>query len=86
MIPTSEGIWRWKRTDDGREFDLPVYNLGESRGVSLYLCIKWMGKYMEIDDFNAGEWIAKVSHNTGSHITKQIRGWIHPGDCDFVMV
>jgi len=83
VIPTSQGVWRWKRMDDGREFDLPIYNLGEAHGVSLYLRILWLGSHMDIDDFYGGEWVAHVSHNPNGHITRQIRGWIHPDDCGF---
>lgn len=83
MLPTSEGVWRWKRKDDGREFDLPVYNCGEEHGCSLYPRIKWLGAFMDIDDFIHGTWVAHVSHNPDSHITKQIRGWIHPDDWRF---
>jgi hypothetical protein len=83
VIPTSEGVWRWKRKDDGREFDLPVYDLGPAHGVSLYPQILWMGTHMDIDAFLHGTWVAKVSHNPDSRITKQIRGWIHPEDYPF---
>ncbi len=80
MLPTSEGVWRWKRKDDGREFDLPVHNVGQDFGISLYLRILWIDAHMDIDDFINGEWLAKVSHDPNSRITKQIRGWIHPDD------
>ena len=80
MIPKSEGVWRWKRTDDGREFDLPVYNVGAPT-CELYLRVYFLGGYYDIEDFQkGGEWIAKVSHNPDSAITKQLPGWIHPAD------
>lgn len=75
MTPTSEGVWRWRRKDDKREFDLPVYNIGEWG-----LKISFLGVFYDIKDFARGEWIAKTSHNPDSNITKQIRGWIHPDD------
>lgn len=77
MIPTSEGIWRWKRKDDGREFDLPIYNVGDGE---LYFRIYFLGAYYDIDNFLSGSWIAKVSHNPNGSITRQIRGWVHPDD------
>ena len=80
MNPTSEGVWRWKRKDDGREFDLPLYNVGEAHGVSLLLRILWMGSHMDLEDYSHGEWLSKVSHNPNSRITQQIRGWVHPDD------
>ena len=80
MIPTSEGVWRWKRKDDEREFDLPVYNRGADFGISFHLRILWLGQQMDIDDFSYGTWVAKVSHNPESMVTKQIPGWIHPDD------
>lgn len=82
MSPTSEGVWRWKRKDDGREFDLPVYNKGEDEGVSVALRILWLKTFMDLEEFAHGEWVAKVSHNPDGHITQQIRGWIHPEDWD----
>ncbi|MGH7250178.1 MAG: hypothetical protein ACREGC_04325, partial [Minisyncoccia bacterium] len=75
--PTSEGIWKWKRKDDSREFDLPVYNVGDAE---LYFRIYFLGAYYDIDDFFNGEWIAKVSHNPDGSITRQIKGWVHPDD------
>ena len=77
MLPTSEGIWRWKRKDDGREFDLPVYNVGDG---DLYFRIKFLNRWHDIDDLLKGAWVAKVNHNPDGYITKQIRGWVHPED------
>lgn len=79
MLPTSEGVWRWKRKDDGREFDLPVYNVGEPLG-EFYLKILFLKVYYDIDDFLGGNWVAKVNHNPNGYITKQIPGWVHPED------
>lgn len=76
MIPKSEGIWRWKRKDDGREFDLPVYNV-----VNDCLRVYFLGGYYDVEDFQkGGEWIAKVNHNPDGSITKQLPGWVHPKD------
>jgi hypothetical protein len=81
MIPKSIGVWRWKRKDDGREFDLPVYDVYISTGLDQYLRVYFLGAYYDIEDFEkGGEWIAKVSHDPNSRITKQIRGWVHPDD------
>lgn len=79
MLPTSEGVWRWKRKDDGREFDLPVYNVGADCG-EFHLKIRYLGSNYDIDDFLAGEWLAKTSHNPDGYITRQIKGWVHPDD------
>jgi hypothetical protein len=79
MIPRSEGVWQWKRKDDGREFDLPVHNVGAYEGEFL-LRIYFLGSYYDVEDFAGGTWVAKVSHNPHSMITRQIRGWIHPDD------
>ena len=80
MIPRSEGVWHWRRKDDGREFDLPIHNVGAPDGEFL-LRIYFLGAYYDIEDFGpGGEWLAKVSHNPNSYITKQIPGWIHPDD------
>ena len=78
MIPRSIGVWRWKRTDDGRAFDLPVYNVipGEQ-----FLRVYFLGSYYDVEDFQkGGEWIAKVSHNPDGPITRQLPGWVHPED------
>ena len=78
MIPKSIGVWRWKRKDDGREFDLPVYNVipGE-----VFLRVYFLGAYYDVEDFDkSGEWIAKVNHNPDGAITNQIGGWVHPDD------
>jgi hypothetical protein len=76
MIPRSDGVWRWKRKDDDREFDLPVFNV-----VNECFSVYFLGSYYDVDrEMTGGEWIAKVSHNPYSVITKQIRGWIHPDD------
>jgi hypothetical protein len=78
MIPEHEGVWRWKRKDDGREFDLPVYNVIPEDN---YLRVYFLGAYYDVANFNkSGEWIAKVSHNPNGHITRQLRGWVHPDD------
>lgn len=79
MLPTSEGVWRWKRKDDGREFDLPVYHT-RFDNEDAYLRIRFLNVHYDIDDFLHGTWLAKTSHNPDSHITKQIAGWIHPDD------
>jgi len=80
MIPNSEGVWRWKRKDDGREFDLPVYNVGAPLG-ELYFRVYFLGSYYDVDrEMTGGEWIAKVSHNPDGSITKQVHGWVHPKD------
>jgi hypothetical protein len=79
MIPRHEGVWRWKRNDDEREFDLPVYNVSAPLG-EMYLRIFFLGAYYDIKEMTGGEWIAKVSHNPDGHITTQHRGWIHPLD------
>lgn len=80
VLPTSEGIWRWRRKDDGREFDLPVYNVAREI-KELYFRVYFLGGYYDIEDFTtSGQWIAKVSHNPDGFITKQISGWIHPED------
>jgi hypothetical protein len=82
MLPNSEGVWRWKRNDDGREFDLPVYNRGTEFGVSQHLNILWLKTWMDLKDFIHGKWIAHVSHNPENRVTQQIQGWIHPEDWD----
>jgi hypothetical protein len=78
-MPTSEGIWWWIRKDDKREFDLPVYNVGDPLN-DLYLRVYFLGSYYDIDDFINGTWLAKVNHNPDGAITKQLRGWVHPDD------
>jgi hypothetical protein len=76
MKATSEGVWRWRRRSDGREFDLPVYNV-----VGSCFSVYFLGSYYDVDrEMKGGKWIAKVNHNPGGPITKQIRGWIHPED------
>lgn len=82
MIPKSEGVWQWYRYDDGREFDLPVHNVGGLEDDAEFLLrVYFLGAYYDVEDFNrGGEWVAKVSHDPNSMITKQIRGWIHPDD------
>lgn len=83
MTPTSEGVWRWKRKDDSREFDLPVYDV--LHGGKL-LRVYYLGAYYDVEDFNkGGEWIAKVNHDPNGPITKQIRGWIHPEDFELTI-
>jgi hypothetical protein len=79
VLPTSEGVWRWKRNDDGREFDLPVYNVGRPMG-EWYLKVLFLKVYHDLDVFLDGRWIAKVSHDPDSYVTKQIAGWVHPDD------
>jgi hypothetical protein len=80
MEPKSEGVWRWKRKDDSREFDLPVYNVGLPVAEFL-LRIYFLGSYYDVEDFRrGGEWIAKVSHDPSGYITEQIAGWVHPDD------
>ena len=76
MIPNSEGVWRWIRKDDGREFDLPVYEV--VRGC---MRVYYLGSYYDVEDFEkGGKWIAKVNHNPDGPITKQLPYWVHPDD------
>ncbi len=84
MIPNSEGVWCWKRRDDGREFDLPVYNVGAPLG-ELWLRVYYLGAYYNVEDFiKGGSWIAKVNHNPDGPITKQHAGWVHPLDLEMI--
>lgn len=78
MIPQSEGVWRWKRKDDGREFDLPIFDVGA--GAQLSLRVYFLGGYYDIDEMTGGEFTVLVDRNPNGRITKQIRGWVHPLD------
>lgn len=80
MIPTSEGVWRWRRKDDGREWELPIYNVGAPL-QELWLRVYFLGSYYDIEELTTGgEFIAKVDHDPDGYITPQHRGWIHPLD------
>lgn len=90
MKVTGEGIWRWKRTSDGREFDLPVVNVAASLGGSepatedignVWLRVFYLGGYYDVDgEMDGGEFIAKVSDNPHGDITEQHPYWVHPLD------
>jgi len=83
MTPTSEGVWLWRRKDDGREFFLPIYNVGAPLNEH-WLRVSFRGSYYEVKELMAGgDFLAKTSHNPDSSITRQHKGWVHPLDYIF---
>lgn len=80
MKVTGQGVWRWKRAVDGREFDLPVFNVGAQLN-DVWLRVFYLGGYYDVEgEMEGGEFIAKVSDNPNDPITEQHPHWVHPLD------
>jgi len=80
MKVTSEGVWRWKRATDGREFDLPVFNVAAPLN-EVWFRVFFLGGYYDVEgEMEGGEFIEKVSDNPHEPITEQHPYWVHPLD------
>jgi hypothetical protein len=81
MLPNTKGVWRWRRTEDGREWDLPVFNVLEGCDENPYLRVYFLGSYYDADEMiKNGEWLCKVHNDPNGPITEQINPWVHPLD------